>query len=1087
MDKKNKLWYAVRILAAMAVVIISLTYAMRTPVAAYSINSIPIPVRASSSWIGDTSIYNGGGVGNQDVSSGMEEGKGEKGWLAKAVAELIIAIADGLLGLLNKMQLNMDLMMFGRVRGVAAASGIAIDGTVTAPYTFELTYGNIYGATAGMMYGMLRSMCIGFMTVYFVFKLTEASYVGTGKQLAEVKDGMVTFALAALLAYIMPNIIDLVLYGRDVILYQETVFLQSVGGTPSVTGNMWAAYNARPTIVNAMMCFGACLLTIYFGASYVGLAVGMTILFAAFPITAVVAQYDKKLLTSWCKEMLGSALTPCFDCLLLTIPCLMGKYLPALYIIQFLVCFMIIPARQIIKSAVGITSVTANTMGMAAFGGVMAGLNVARAATRTAGIVAFGAGRFAAGRIGGAISDSRMAKTESALAKAEADERSAAIKEADGSAVREELSRLESKALHAEGISKKLRATGINGTPGEAAAYDNLSLTASREAASYRQLAGESAAKAQALRNSAEVGMPENERMELMDNATSYDAMSESYQMKADSSQRQADGYKKKAKASRTVFEEDSRAAELRQEISNVQADAKNRQIAGVQRLAAVNGTSVDEEDASLNAMESARIDDLTRSGERINSQIAELDVDIADKDVKFNKAKDIFKENKAAANDSRQRLSQARRAYNNFMQRGGGTDEDRAELERNVSKAEEAYKETNIRMSESERNVDHIENERSGLKARRARLVEERNNNNTALARAKENKAVYAAGYDAGIGRDGNLNNVYSMTAGRSMGYGSAGGIGLGAPSHPMSEYEAKVMEIKRKAINYKNFDKVSDMEGVRLSHEEKSRLYRKRAIMRAVQGLGGAVGGASGAVAGMAVGGTVGLGMETFTLGQTGGAFAGLGTSTMGTIGAVTGAVAGTAVGTVGVHGAYGAVHLVNGANNNYLSPPPVMKAAAAGSVKPIQSEQMAQVISDTKVEVKQGKVKTVGNQNNIDNILKQQNPEKEQNISATPAPVTVTVEQQYEVRRMQKVKETAMQAQTVVSSLENISKADIQNFSQGSGMDTQNLAVELVMNKGNANEMALDRTVVNSAVKHAFANNPELEKQLEELRKK
>lgn len=1083
MRNGHRLWYAVRISVVMAVIVLCYTHIQRIPVMAYA--AVSSPAHASSSWISDGSVYSGSGIDSQDSSSDMEEGTGEKGWLAKAVAELFISIADGLLALLNKMYLTMDLMIFGRVRGVARAAGVTVNCIVTAPYTFELTYGNIYGATAGAMYGMLRSMCIGFLTIYLVYKLAKATFTGTGKQLAEIKDGLWMFVLSALLAFIMPNIVDVMLYIRDVILYQQTYFLESVGGTPSVTANMWAAYNARPTIVNAMMCLGACLLTIYFGASYVGLAVGMTILFAAFPITAVVAQYDRRLLTSWFKEILGSALTPCFDCLLLTIPCLMGKYLPSLYVVQFITCFMIIPARQILKSAVGITSVTANTMGMAAFGGVMAGLNVARAVTRTAGMAAFGVGRYAARKIGGAVSDAKMAKTEGALAKAESDERSAAIREADGTAVREEIAKLDSQAAKSESISGSMRATGIKGTPGEAAAYDNLAQTAQREAASYRELAGGASAKANALRGNIRSDMPENEKQEIMANAASFDETASAYMLKADSSMRQADGYKKKAGNSRTIMAEDSRAAELRNEIRNIKADAKNRQIAGVQRLAAVNGTSVDEEDASLNAMESARIDDLTRNGERINSQISGLDVDIADKDVALNKARDEFKHNKASANSSRQKLSEARRAYNDFMQNGGGSDSNKALLEQNVSEAEKSYNASSARMTESEEKVDRIESERSGLKAQRARLMKERSDNNTALANAKENQAVYNAAHDAGIGRDGNINNVYgsSSGAGRGAAYSAAGAsAGYGAPGHPMSEYEAKVMEIKRKAVNYKNFDKLGELEGVQLSHEEKARYYRKRAIMRTAQGLGGVIGGTAGMTAGMAAGGVVGLGMETFTLGHTGGAFAGLGTGTGGMIGTIAGTAAGSTIGTVGVHEVYGGVRLVNSINDNFMSPPPVKKAAAAANIRSVQTEQTVQVVSNTNVQIKQGRVTTTeAMPDNIQGV----SGGREQHISAPPA--TVTVEQQYNIERMQKVGDTVMRTQAIVSSLQGVTEHDIQKLNAKT-MDTHNIAVELVMNKnsGGGEAMQLDRIAVDSAVRQAFEKNPALSKQLDELRK-
>ena len=110
MGKKNILWHTVRAFIAIVVIILCITGTYRVPVMAYT----GVPVHASSSWIDDTSIYFGNGVGNQDEIE-CEEGKGEKNWLAKAFAEVLFSMADGLLSLLNKMHLNMDLITGVRV------------------------------------------------------------------------------------------------------------------------------------------------------------------------------------------------------------------------------------------------------------------------------------------------------------------------------------------------------------------------------------------------------------------------------------------------------------------------------------------------------------------------------------------------------------------------------------------------------------------------------------------------------------------------------------------------------------------------------------------------------------------------------------------------------------------------------------------------------------------------------------------------------------------------------------------------------------------------------------------------------------
>ena len=85
------------------------------------------------------------------------------------------------------------------------------------------------------------------------------------------------------------------------------------------------------------------------------------------------------------------------------------------------------------------------------------------------------------------------------------------------------------------------------------------------------------------------------------------------------------------------------------------------------------------------------------------------------------------------------------------------------------------------------------------------------------------------------------------------------------------------------------------------------------------------------------------------------------------------------------------------------------------------------------------------------------------------------------------MQKVGDTVMRTQAIVSSLQGVTEHDIQKLNAKT-MDTHNIAVELVMNKnsGGGEAMQLDRIAVDSAVRQAFEKNPALSKQLDELRK-
>ena len=138
--------------------------------------------------------------------------------------------------------------------------------------------------------------------------------------------------------------------------------------------------------------------------------------------------------------------------------------------------------------------------------------------------------------------------------------------------------------------------------------------------------------------------------------------------------------------------------------------------------------------------------------------------------------------------------------------------------------------------------------------------------------------------------------------------------------------------------------------------------------------------------------------------------------------------------------------------------------------------------QAVSNTNVQIKQGRVTTTeAMPDNIQGV----GAGREQHISAPPA--TVTVEQQYNIERMQKVGDTVMRTHAIVSSLQGVDEHDIQKLNAKT-MDTHNIAVELVMNKnsGGGEAMQLDRIAVDSAVRQAFEKNPALSKQLDELRK-
>lgn len=309
-----------------------------------------------SPWLdhADESIY------SDDIDAGETPQQIEPkdpGLVEKYASELIRNATSSLISLLEgKMGAGIDRIIYGRV-GSGKPNSVNI-------YAFELRSGNPYGVTASVCYALLRSIIFVLLGIYFVFILAKSAWTGhTAQNREQIKSNIYLIAVKFIYLALMPYLFDVVLYVRDVVLH----------GLKSVTGMMLAdgaklslsnafLLNAEFTgrFIDAMMYLGTVGLTLYFAVIYIAIAIDMLVCFIAFPILCLMQSPKRNLMDSWVMTVLSNVLTPVLDAVLLLIPLLtsmmLADVIEGIAFIQLIMCMLIIPARNRIKTLLGLQS-----------------------------------------------------------------------------------------------------------------------------------------------------------------------------------------------------------------------------------------------------------------------------------------------------------------------------------------------------------------------------------------------------------------------------------------------------------------------------------------------------------------------------------------------------------------------------------------------------------------------------------------------------------------------------------------------------------------------------------------------------------
>ncbi len=277
-------------------------------------------------------------------------------------------------------------LVFGRVMGGSTSN--------VAYYTFELQANNPYGAVGSLVYNIIRGVIYVLVAVMFGAKMAAAAWKrGRGASTIAAKEAVKSAAFVILALALMPNVLDLMLYLRDLILYAiaKGVYSNSYfsGSTSIITAfrdlvtEAENGESAGALILNTIMYDALGILNVVYVFVYIGVALNMTVLFIMFPVAVLKSMYDRRMFGQWLSIMLACILVPVGDTALLAIPCYMGKNFSsnfggssslALGLVQIGCCMMLLQARNMVKQSIGVST------GIGEGSGIHMGMMAARSA-----------------------------------------------------------------------------------------------------------------------------------------------------------------------------------------------------------------------------------------------------------------------------------------------------------------------------------------------------------------------------------------------------------------------------------------------------------------------------------------------------------------------------------------------------------------------------------------------------------------------------------------------------------------------------------------------------------------------------------
>lgn len=378
----------------------------------------------ASGWIDgkNSAIYDGGSMADKENSiqevlyfvwNNIKNAASDL--LSALFSDMIRNTGDRLYYMISMAGIDINSIIYGRVGGASFINdGVAL-------FTYELVPGNPYGIISMYIYGALRMVFVLIILCIIVSRLAAFLYTSGGARQREKLKDTLTYALIILLmVMLMPYVLGVVLYIRDVILYivmtrggelistvSKSVYPEFMDSYHSATvtgigsdimysffgaaGNYNIVTMFRETaggnLFNSLMYIGAVVLTVYFAFAYGSAAMSQLVLVVTFPFACAVSLFDRSVMQGWVKQVCGTLMIPIIDSFLLLVPIffgLLGKSdtVSGYTLIQFILCSCVIPARGVIRMWLGFGG--ANAMELAGIGALLGAMQLGKAVASTA-------------------------------------------------------------------------------------------------------------------------------------------------------------------------------------------------------------------------------------------------------------------------------------------------------------------------------------------------------------------------------------------------------------------------------------------------------------------------------------------------------------------------------------------------------------------------------------------------------------------------------------------------------------------------------------------------------------------------------
>lgn len=246
--------------------------------------------------------------------------KDKVSWISRQLGSIFASYGASLELVFNALNITVDSVILGRQAGTPVKMG-----GIVSPFHFELISGNPYGYAGSVAYAILRQASLIFMAIVLMSQLARYAVNTTGTNMEALKEYFLGFSLVSILLYIMPQIVNYVIYLRFQLMHR---FASGLLGASISAENFnlsdlfYGIFIEEPDIINGFLFTASIFYLVYLMALYIGNAMYCCVLFAVFPIIALFSIKNRGLLTAWLKAMLGTLIIPFIDGVLLIIPAL---------------------------------------------------------------------------------------------------------------------------------------------------------------------------------------------------------------------------------------------------------------------------------------------------------------------------------------------------------------------------------------------------------------------------------------------------------------------------------------------------------------------------------------------------------------------------------------------------------------------------------------------------------------------------------------------------------------------------------------------------------------------------------------------